>query len=256
MSIQLVFRGTPGGSPRHGSGIIRSRQAASDGSVRIPGDGWTWPIQVLETGWVNGSIEGGTSLPQYFPLETAAQVAAECSSARFGRRHPATASEETDPTRVAGIITNGHMEGNRVLGTLQLYSTETQIRAQLIGAAKAGMLDLFGLSINAIFEMAEDVVEGMRAVVIQKLVRLISVDFVLDAGAGGKILPSPGYRAAASDYLPPELATIRQCQNTIAQITADSLYLAAIQCTLATAEAIQSECREAALGAARIGAVL
>jgi hypothetical protein len=58
-------------------------------------------------------------------------------------------------------------------------------------------------------------IQGAIALEMQKLARLISIDLVLDAGAGGKVLPCAGYRAAASEYLPPELAAIRETENAL-----------------------------------------
>ncbi|HEX7285697.1 MAG TPA: hypothetical protein VF532_05910 [Candidatus Angelobacter sp.] len=193
------------------------RFRAANGDPQPSDDGWTWPIQVMEAGWAHGQIDDVdgqlAQLPHYFPVEVVTQVAAACKSARFGRRHPVAAGEETDPARIAGIITEGRMEGNRALATLHLNETETQIRAQLLAAKKAGKLDLYGASILGLFALAKGTADGKPALVAQRLARLISVDFVTEAGAGGKILPYAVSRTMQAEIAQQQRGAIKARQN-------------------------------------------
>src|SRR5262249_50029706 len=138
-------------------------------------------------------------LPHYFPAEVVGQVATACNNARFGRRHAISVAEETDPSRIAGWLDNGRMIGTAALATMHLFETETEIKAKLIAAKKAGKLDLFGASIFALFPFKPGKVEGQDALVAQRLARLISVDFVTEAGAGGKILPYAASHSVLAD---------------------------------------------------------
>lgn len=174
-----------------------------------PDDGLTWPIQVMEAGFAHGHVETKdareAALPHYFPVEAVAQVAEACKSARFGRRHPETDLEETDPSRIAGLIDGGRMDGNAARATLRLFPQEKDIQTKLMAAKEAGKLDLFGASILAYFAWKPEKVDGRMALVAKRLGRLVSVDFVTDAGAGGKILPY-----AASRSMLPEIAELQK----------------------------------------------
>lgn len=169
-------------------------------------DGLTWPIQVMKAGFANGEVMTDdpqlSGLPHYFPKDVVAQVAEVCKSARFGRRHPRSTEEETDPTRMAGWLDGGKMEGGAARATLHLFENETDLRAKLVAARKAGQLDLFGTSILAYFLWKRGMAEGRDALVAQKLGRLVSVDMVTEAGAGGKFLMpyAASLHANASDF--------------------------------------------------------
>jgi hypothetical protein len=166
-------------------------------------DGLTWPIQVMEAGFAHGHLEGidprMAGLPHYFPVEIVAQVAAACKSMRFGRRHALTPEEEADPARIAGLLSNGRMQGNAALATLKLFENETDIKVKLTAAKQSNQLDLFGASIFALFSFAKGKAEGKDALVAAKLIRLISVDFVTEAGAGGKILSYAASRSVLAE---------------------------------------------------------
>src|SRR6266404_1136713 len=151
-------------------------------------DGLTWPMQIMESGWARGSVGGRSGVAHYFPLEAVAQVAEACNSARFGRRHPETDLEEVDPGRIAGYIDGGKLLGNTAVATMHLFENEKEIKAKLIAARDAGKLDLFGASILAYFAWRPGKPDGRDALVAQKLGKLMSVDFVTEAGAGGKFL--------------------------------------------------------------------
>jgi hypothetical protein len=155
-------------------------------------DGLTWPIQVMQSGFGHGEVMTSdprfAGLPHYFPKDVVAQVAEACKSARFGRHHPQSKEEEYDPARVAGWLDGGRMEGNAARATLHLFENEKDLQGKLVAARKAGRLDLFGTSILAAFAWNRGTAEGRDALVAQRLARLISVDMVTEAGAGGKFL--------------------------------------------------------------------
>ena len=160
-------------------------------------DGSSWPIVVMEAGFAKGEVMTDNPefqrLPHYFPQEVVAQVAESCSRARFGRRHPETVVDETDPARIAGWLDGGAMDGKSARATMHLYENEEGLRGKLLAAKKSNTLDLFGASILAYFHWRKDKAEGRDALVATKLGRLVSVDLVTEAGAGGKILPYAAY---------------------------------------------------------------
>lgn len=166
-------------------------------------DGLTWPIQVMEAGFAFGHVEISdprlAGLPHYFPIDVVAQVAEACKSMRFGRRHALTPEEEADPARIAGLLSNGRMQGNAALATLKLFENETDIKVKLSAAKESNQLDLFGASVFALFSFAKGKAEGKDALVATKLGRLISVDFVTEAGAGGKILSYAASRSVLAE---------------------------------------------------------
>jgi hypothetical protein len=162
-------------------------------------DGLTWPIQVMESGWARGAVGGHGGIAHYFPLEAVAQVAQACNSARFGRRHPETDAEEMDPGRIAGYIDGGKLLGNTAVAMMHLFENEKEIKTKLVAARDAGKLDLFGASILAYFAWRPGKPDGKDALVAQKLGKLMSVDFVTEAGAGGKFLAYSASRSMLSE---------------------------------------------------------
>jgi hypothetical protein len=171
-------------------------------------DGLTWPMVVMESGFARGEVMTDDpalkGLPHYFPQEVVAQVAEACKSTRFGRRHPQTDGEEFDPSRIAGLISGGVMEGSAARASVRLFETETELKTKLMAAQKSNQLGLFGASILGLFAWKKGKAEGKDALVAQRLARLMSVDLVTEAGAGGKILPY-----AASRSVRDEIAAIQ-----------------------------------------------
>jgi hypothetical protein len=83
------------------------------------------------------------------------------------------------------------MHGAAAIGTVTLLKSEGGaggIRSTLLAAREAGKLDLFGVSIMAIFEFARRQIDGQTRAVATSLKRFIGVDFCSVAGAGGKFM--------------------------------------------------------------------
>jgi hypothetical protein len=158
----------------------------------VPGDGWTWPVRIVEAGWAQGSLEGtdGKSLAMghYFPVELVTQVASSVNGVRFRRRHPETGDGSDAPELTAGWFSDGHMHDTAAVGTLNLLKSAGDIRSTLVAAKEAGQLDLFGLSIFGYITFKKSQIEGRPALVATALHKLIGVDFCAEAGAGGKFL--------------------------------------------------------------------
>ena len=170
--------------------MFAARESAQLGAGSA--DGLTWPVVVMRAGFARGEVMTGdpqlAGLPHYFPRDVVAQVAEAAKDARFGRHHPQTEAEETDPARIAGWLDAGTMQGDEARATMHLYENEKDLQAKLLAARRAGKLGQFGTSILACFAWNKGMAEGRPALVAQRLARLISVDMVTEAGAGGKFL--------------------------------------------------------------------
>ena len=154
--------------------------------------GWTWPIQIIQSGWANGSFEGAQGewrpSPHYFPPEILAQVAAAANGARFRRRHPDVGDGSELPELVCGWLTHCRVVGTAVVGTAHLLRSEGRVRSMLLAAREAGKLDLFGVSILASFEFETRKIDGKTGAVATSLKRLFGIDLCAVSGAGGKFL--------------------------------------------------------------------
>ena len=154
------------------------------------GDGWTWPVQVMQAGWAHGTIEApeGKAMPHYYPVEIAAQVAEAANGARFRRKHPPIGDGNDSPELTAGFISDTRMQDSAVLATVNLLKSEEGIRSTLLAAQEANKLDLFSVSIMAYFGFKKSQAEGRPALVATSLGRFVGLDMCAEPGAGGRFL--------------------------------------------------------------------
>lgn len=155
-------------------------------------DGWEWPVQILKAGEAGGTLTGADGAiekkPHYFTAGFVAEMARAAEGARFGRRHPRDDADVNDQERVAGWFSDSHVLGEAARAKLHLLRSEGQLREKLLAAREAKKLDLFGLSFCGIVAFAPAKVDGKEYLVSQRLGRLITVDMVTEAGAGGEFL--------------------------------------------------------------------
>jgi hypothetical protein len=170
-------------------------------------DGYSWPVQLIQEGYAHGEIDG-QAVPHYFAMETIAQFAEAANGARFGRRHPGVFEDACDPARIAGFFSGGKVVGNTAQAKLHLLKTETDMRDRLVAAKEAGRPDLFALSVCALLEFKPGKMDGKDVLISGKLAKLISVDLVTEAGAGGKFLDVMRVAASASSMA--ELAELQR----------------------------------------------
>ncbi len=156
------------------------------------GDGWRWPVQVLQVGWAHGVVEGHSGEAHYYSREAAAQVAEAVNGARFRRRHPkANEGSGADmPELTAGWVSDGRLEGSTVLANVNLLHSESNLRSTLLAAQESGKMDLFSVSIMAFFHFKKAQVEGRPALVATDLGRFCGLDLCAEPGAGGRFLPA------------------------------------------------------------------
>ena len=168
-----------------GSAKFLAREAAATG------DGWTWPVQVMQSGWAAGSVEGARgkeNTPHYFSPVIVAEVAQAVNGARFRRRHPETGDGSDAPELTAGWVSNGRMVGSAAVATVNLLKSETGIRSTLLAAQEAGKLDLFSVSILGYFGFKRGQIDGKPALVANSLQKFVGLDMCAEPGAGGKFL--------------------------------------------------------------------
>jgi|SRR6266850_530802 len=171
-----------------GSGKFLVSEAASE-------DGWSWPVQVMRSGWAHGSVteaSGKVTKPHYFSEDAVAQVAKAVNGARFRRRHPTEAEGDGSgsPELTAGWMSNGLFSGSAAVATVNLLKSATDIRSMLMAAREAAKLDLFGVSIFGYFVFQESRIEGKPALVATRLQRFVGLDFCAEPGAGGRFMPT------------------------------------------------------------------
>lgn len=76
----------------------------------------------------------------------------------------------------------------RIDGTLRLPGLPEHTRSLLVGAIAAGKHDLAGLSIDARAKGSMRVMEGKKVKVPSALTRVVSVDLIVEPGAGGRLI--------------------------------------------------------------------
>jgi hypothetical protein len=170
------------------------QQSATFVAEAAAAESGVYPVVLMTAGWAGGTLDGHGSVPHYFTPEVVAEVAQAANGAKFGRRHPEKGTGSDDPDRIAGWFEGGRFETNAAIANLHVLESETEMRAKLDAARKAGKLDLFGLSIYGLIAFKAAKVEGKPALVSTKLGKLFSVDLCAEAGAGGKFL----YAASAN----------------------------------------------------------
>jgi hypothetical protein len=173
-------------------GVQQSRGAAKFlASEAASEDGWTWPVQVMQSGWAAGTLEaasGKLATPHYFPPEVVSQVAQAVNGVRFRRKHPDSGDGSDAPELTIGWMSDGRMAGSAALAKVNLLKSATDIRSMLLAAQEAGQLDLFSVSIFAYFGFKSAKIDGKPALVATSLQRFVGLDMCAEPGAGGRFL--------------------------------------------------------------------
>jgi hypothetical protein len=169
-----------------------------EGAAAPEEDGWVWPVQVIKAGQAMGAV-GNQAVPHEYTAAVVAEFASAVNGARSGRRHPGPGEGADDPDRIAGWFTDGQLVGESVRAKLHLLKTEEPMRQRFLAAREAKKLDLFNLSVLALVAFKPKMVGGKTVLESTKLGKLISVDLVTEAGAGGRFLPVAASRALLHD---------------------------------------------------------
>jgi hypothetical protein len=175
-------------------GVQQSRGAAKFlASEAAAGDGWSWQVQVMQSGWAAGTLEAASGklapTPHYFPREVVSQVAQAVDGVRFRRKHPDSGDGSDAPELTIGWMSDGRMAGSAAMAKVNLLKSATDIRSMLLAASEAGKLDLFSVSIFAYFGFKGAKIDGKPALMATSLQKFIGLDMCAEPGAGGRFLP-------------------------------------------------------------------
>lgn len=208
-------------------------------------EGYVWPVQIIEAGRAQGSLVDGDGksagkTPHVFTEEVVAQFAAAANGARFGRRHPAALESDDDPARIAGWFSEGVVAGKAARAKLHLLKNEQALRDKLLAAKDAGQLGLFGLSVLAYVAFQRGKHDDLDALVSERLGKLISVDLVTEAGAGGKFLVAASKSLAAGLRELVESDEVKNQAAADAQTAAETAALKAQEAAAAAAAAARA----------------
>lgn len=88
----------------------------------------------------------------------------------------------------ARFVEGAAPDTGRIDGTLNLPGLPEHTRSLLVGAIAAGKHDLAGLSIDARAKGSMRLVEGKKVKVPSALTRVVSVDLIVEPGAGGRLI--------------------------------------------------------------------
>lgn len=88
----------------------------------------------------------------------------------------------------ARFVEGAAPDTGRIDGTLRLPGLPEHTRALLVDAIAAGKHDLAGLSIDARAKGSTRLVEGKKVKVPSALTRVVSVDLIVEPGAGGRLI--------------------------------------------------------------------
>ena len=86
-----------------------------------------------------------------------------------------------------GVIVKPAWDAAKKAVTGVLKIVDDNLRAKLLNAEKASVLDKIGLSIDALGEGIEETIAGSTTPVIEKISKALSVDVVADPAAGGRL---------------------------------------------------------------------
>lgn len=127
---------------------------------------------------------------RYYPKEMLARDYGIFEGVKMYADHPTENDETQRPERsikdwVATLTNVKVNEAGEVEG--QATIVEPWLKEKLSLLKDKGMLSDMGVSINAIGAATDAEIEGVKTKMVEKLIRARSVDFVTEAGAGGKV---------------------------------------------------------------------
>jgi len=131
-----------------------------------------------------------SSKDRYYPAEVLARDAAMFEGVKMYADHPTDDEDKQRPERsikdwVATLKNVKADESGNIIG--EAVIVEPWMQAKLAALRDKGMLQEMGISINAVGTASKGEIDGVKTNVIEKIVRVRSVDFVTEPGAGGVV---------------------------------------------------------------------
>jgi len=168
--------------------IERIEEAAAF-TGKSQGESWIWDCEILRPG-LSLNCDSSTGLRRYYPAEFNAREASAFEEERALADHPEGQASVRD---LVGKWQHLGCREGIMCGELHILESEDWLRQKLLAAQKAGVM--VGISLNAYVAYDRARREGADVMEAKQVMRDLprTVDVVLHAGAGGRIL-----RAVAS----------------------------------------------------------
>ncbi len=131
-----------------------------------------------------------SSKERYYPQETLSRDFSVFEGVKMYADHPTDAEDKARPERSikdwVATLKNVHVdEKGQIIG--EAIVIEPWMQAKLAQLRDKKMLQEMGISINAIGTGTKGEIEGAKTTIIERIVRVRSVDFVTEPGAGGMV---------------------------------------------------------------------
>uniref|UniRef100_A0A6M3MEB9 Uncharacterized protein n=2 Tax=viral metagenome TaxID=1070528 RepID=A0A6M3MEB9_9ZZZZ len=127
---------------------------------------------------------------RYYPPEVLARDFSLFEGVKMYADHPTSEEEKERPERSikdwVATLKNVHVDKTgQIIG--EAVVVEPWMQAKLAALRDKNMLQEMGISINAVGTASKGEIEGAKTNVIERIVRVRSVDFVTEPGAGGEV---------------------------------------------------------------------
>ena len=131
-----------------------------------------------------------SSKERYYPPEVLTRDFSMFEGVKMYSDHPTDEEDKQRPERSikdwVATLKNVHMDDRgQIIG--EAVIVEPWMQAKLAALRDKGMLAEMGISINAVGTATKGEIEGVKTNVIERIVRVRSVDFVTEPGAGGMV---------------------------------------------------------------------
>jgi hypothetical protein len=167
------------------------------------------------------------SKERYYPAEMLARDFAAFEGAKMYADHPTFDEDRQRPERsikdwVASLKNVRVNENGSLVGDALIV--EPWLKEKLAGLRDADLLAEMGISINAIGGATKGKIDGVSTSVVERIVRVRSVDFVTEPGAGGVVeMYESGQRDTSLDVDIVDLDTLRERRPDLVKEISDGV---------------------------------
>lgn len=153
-----------------------------------PKAGVRYRVRIMQAGLsLNGNYYPAAALAAAVPLFDGARVLVK------GDREHLTGGGKDVRNLVGRIVKPTFAPGasadeGEIVGELELIDPESRLGRMLLQAGQRGLFELFGLSIDASGATRPGTIQGKPVKICTKILRVRSVDLIVEPGAGGRVL--------------------------------------------------------------------
>jgi len=131
-----------------------------------------------------------SSKERYYPPEVLARDYVAFEGVKMYADHPTEQDEKQRPERSirdwVATLKNVHVDsGGQLVG--EAVIVEPWMQQKLAALRDKGMLQEMGISINAVGSATKGEIDGVKTNIVERIIRVRSVDFVTEPGAGGMV---------------------------------------------------------------------